>query len=381
MELSLHFVSNLILAVVCIAMGTIFISLPTPPKPGLVTYRVSLKVLASAYFVLAILTLIIIVFKLPDNAREHFTFTGISISSFQAFLFTFALIALLNPKYVTFRHLLKQLLPILVLILLFVISNMVYTNPVITHLNEISVFIKNPTLWLRLAFYFFYIFQLVYYTWLYFRVERNYKTQALNYFSDDTWLKLSWVRVAFISALGVGIIAMISYLFHQKYDWIFTLIYTVFYFGFALEYIKYNKIYVQIEPVVVEEKVEFIAPDQNKTRTKPGWVNLRKQVIENQYYLELGINIEEMARRLKIGRTNLSIYINREEGMNFNRWLNTLRIEKAKELLIQYPDEPLGVIAEKVGYSEHANFSRQFKLVTGESPLLWKKQQLTSTLV
>ncbi|OFX39559.1 MAG: hypothetical protein A2W95_12760 [Bacteroidetes bacterium GWA2_40_14] len=362
-------------------MGTIFISLPTPPKPGLVTYRVSLKVLASAYFVLAILILIIIVFKLPDNAREHLTFTGISISSFQAFLFTFALIALLNPKYVTFRHLLKQLLPILVLILLFVISNMVYTNPVITHLNEISVFIKNPTLWLRLAFYFFYIFQLVYYTWLYFRVERNYKTQALNYFSDDTWLKLSWVRVAFISALGVGIIAMISYLFHQKYDWIFTLIYTVFYFGFALEYIKYNKIYVQIEPVVVEEKVEFIAPDQNKTRTKPGWVNLRKQVIENQYYLELGINIEEMARRLKIGRTNLSIYINREEGMNFNGWVNTLRIEKAKELLIQYPDEPLGVIAEKVGYSEHANFSRQFKLVTGESPLLWKKQQLTSTLV
>src|SRR3989339_23294 len=271
MELSLHFVSNLILAVVCIAMGTIFISLPTPPKPGLVTYRVSLKVLASAYFVLAILILIIIVFKLPDNAREHLTFTGISISSFQAFLFTFALIALLNPKYVTFRHLLKQLLPILVLILLFVISNMVYTNPVITHLN----------------------------------------------------------------ALGVGIIAMISYLFHQKYDWIFTLIYTVFYFGFALEYIKYNKIYVQIEPVVVEEKVEFIAPDQNKTRTKPGWINLRKQVIENQYYLELGINIEEMARRLKIGRTNLSIYINREEGMNFNGWVNTLRIEKAKELLMQ----------------------------------------------
>jgi AraC-like DNA-binding protein len=48
--------------------------------------------------------------------------------------------------------------------------------------------------------------------------------------------------------------------------------------------------------------------------------------------------------------------------------------------MLDQPDESLSVIAEKVGYTEHANFSRQFKLITGESPLLWKKQQISEVI-
>ncbi|MBI9065781.1 MAG: AraC family transcriptional regulator [Salinivirgaceae bacterium] len=374
MDLSLHFLSNTVLFVVCLSMGTMFLAFPVPQKSGLRNYKISLRVLASAYSILGLLSMIIIVFKIPDNAREHFTFLGIGISSFQVLLFSSALITLINPKFVTFRYLIAQITPFLFFITFFILSAKFYGNPVITHLNEISLYLKNPTLWIRLLFYGYYIFQLFFYTWLYFNEEKKYKSRALNYFSDEVWLKLTWVRFAFIAALAIGTIAMISCFFPQKYDWIFNLLYTLFYLGFALEYIKYNKIFRLVEPIIVTEKV--VPADANKKpRSKMEWLGLKQQIINNNYYLETGVNIEDIAQRLRIGRTTLSTFINREEGVNFNTWINTMRIEKAKELLIKNPDEPLSLISEKIGYSEQSNFSRQFRQITGYAPTLWRQQQ------
>jgi AraC-like DNA-binding protein len=377
MELSLHLISNIVLFVVCLAMGTMFLALPIPQKHGLRNYKISLKVLAIAYYLLGTLSILVVLFKLPDNAREHFTFTAISISSFQAMLFTSALVTLINARFVTFRYLVLQLFPFLIFIVSFAISAIVYSNPVITRLNEIGLYIKNPTLWIRFAFYSYYIFQLFFYTWIYFNQEKKYKQRAQDYFSDEVWLKLSWIRIAFLSALLTGTIALSSYFFPRKFDWIFNFVYSIFYLAFALEYIKYQKIFKLLQPALIPADAEKPTLAVKK-RSRWDWSDLKKQIITNEYYLESGITIEELATRLKIGRTNLSNCINREENMNFNAWINNLRIEKAKTILLSNPDISLRSIAESVGYTEQANFSRQFRQITGYAPTLWRQQQQVS---
>jgi len=359
-------------------MGAVFLTIPVPQKPGLVKYRISLKVIAASYFIMSILVFLILIFQLPDNASEHFTFIAISISSFQAYLFTFALITLLDPKYITLKSLFYHLLPFLIIGILFIFSSRYFGNPVITRFSDITLYLNNPTLWIRLIFYIYYVYQLIFYTLLFLQEEKVNKQRMMNYYSDDVWLKLSWVRIAFFSALTVGIIAMLSYLFPQNHDWIFTFIFSFFYFAFAIEYVRYNKIYTIIEPVLTEEKKEEVEPSHisSHARIKQEWEPLKNKIIRQNYYLEVGINIEIIAHRLGIGRTVLSTLINREEGMNFNTWINSLRVNKAKEIILQYPDESLSIIAEKVGYTEHANFSRQFKNITGETPLIWKKKHM-----
>jgi AraC-like DNA-binding protein len=233
--------------------------------------------------------------------------------------------------------------------------------------------LNNPTLWVRLVFFGLYCFQLIFYTVIYFNQEKKYRVKAMDYFSDNVWLRLSWVRVAFISALIIGVVSLISYLFAQKWDWIFISLYSIFYFGFALQYIKYNKIYTLIEPIQAEPEIT-----NRKPRTKMEWPGLKQQILQHNYYLESGINIEDIALRLKIGRTTLSTFINREEGVNFNTWINTLRIEQAKKLLLENPNLPLSNISEKVGYSEQANFSRQFRQITGYAPTLWRQTELNT---
>lgn len=373
MASNFHFLSNSVFALVCLIMGTSFLSLHIPRKEGLRSYRVSLKVLSSAYFAMGLLTAAVLVFKLADNSREYFTFISILISSTQAFLFTFTLITLVNPNFVKLKNVIRHTIPYIVFIALYTISVVIYDEPRLTSIREVLDHISNPTLWIRLLFLGYYLFQLIYYTHLFLREVKNYDNELMDYFSDVYQLKLSWVRVAFYSALLVGTIALISSFLPMRYDWIVTIIYSLFYFGFAQEYIKYNKVFNIIEPAITPALQEN-TNNNNKSKAKTDWQYYKQQIFANKYYLETGITIEDLAQKLQIGRTALSNFINREEGINFNTWINRMRIEDAKQLLMDNPDYSIVIVSEMVGYTEQANFSRQFKLITGESPLVWRKK-------
>jgi AraC-like DNA-binding protein len=371
MASNLHFLTNALFTVVCIVMGTSFLSFPIPKKEGLSSYRISLKVLAITYFTLGLLTIAVLAFNLADNSREYFTFISVFISSTQALLFTFTLITLINPTFVKLNNVLAHLLPYIFFSLLYSVSVSLYGDPKLTSISLVWVHISNPTIWVRLLFLGYYFFQLIYYTYLFLREVRQYNKEILDYFSEVFQLKLKWVQIAFFSALAVGITAMISNFLPMQYDWIVILFYSLFYFGFAQEYIKYNKAFNIIEPAISTNSQDNSTPQV--IRTKTDWQLYKQQIEANRFYCQTGINIEELAQKLQIGRTTLSNLINREEGVNFNTWINMLRIKEAKHLLKNNPEYSLVTISEMVGFTEQSNFSRQFKQITGETPLVWRK--------
>lgn len=375
MASNLHFLTNALFTVVCIVMGTSFLSFPIPKKEGLSSYRISLKVLAVAYFTMGLLTIAVLAFNLADNSREYFTFISIFISSTQALLFTFTLITLINPNFVKINNVLVHIVPYILFSLFYSISISLFGDPKLVSIGQIWAHIDNPTLWVRLLFLGYYMFQLIYYTYLFIKEVNKYNKEILDYFSEVFQLKMRWVQIAFFSALAVGTTAMISNFLPMQYDWIVTLFFSLFYFGFAQEYIKYNKVFSIIEPALSVETVELIHTEP-KPRIKTDWQNFKQQIEANRYYCEVGINIEDLAQKLQIGRTTLSNLINREEGVNFNTLINMLRIEEAKHLLTNNPEYSLVTISEMVGFTEQSNFSRQFKQITGETPLVWRKNQV-----
>lgn len=358
-------------------MGSLFLSIPIPKKEGLYSYKISLRVLASAYFAIGLLTIAILVFNLADNSREYFTFINIFIASSQALLFTFSIITLINPTFANRKNILYHTLPYILFVTLYTLSFSIYGDPVLITAKHALLHIGNPTIWIRLLFLLYFLFQLIYYTQLFLKETKKYNTELMNYFSDVVQLKLKWVYIAFFAALTVGVTALISCFLPKSVDWLITGIFALFYFGFALEYIKYNRVYAIIEPAISEAIIE-VEQANNPLRIKSDWLSFKEEIIRNRYYCETGITIEELASKLKIGRTTLSNLINREEGVNFNAWINRLRIEDAKQLLLDNPECSLSIIAEQVGFSEQSNFSRQFKLVTGESPMVWRKGAMAS---
>lgn len=78
------------------------------------------------------------------------------------------------------------------------------------------------------------------------------------------------------------------------------------------------------------------------------------------------LKLSDVADQVYVSQWHLSKLLNRYLGQNFSEILNGVRIEKAKEML-KDPALRIGDIAEEVGFSDMAHFSRVFKKVVGIS--------------
>src|SRR5262245_23417095 len=94
-----------------------------------------------------------------------------------------------------------------------------------------------------------------------------------------------------------------------------------------------------------------------------------RSILENEYKAP---NTHcHLARRVNTNESKLRKGFKYVNNKTINEYLIWVRIEKAKEML-QTTDEPVKAIAMKVGY-DVSNLVKQFKKITGLSPLQWRK--------
>ena len=74
----------------------------------------------------------------------------------------------------------------------------------------------------------------------------------------------------------------------------------------------------------------------------------------------------DVADHVYVSQWHLSKLISRYTRQSFFALLNTVRIEKAKELLA-YPSLRVCEVSELVGFTDATHFSRTFKKLTGQS--------------
>ncbi len=98
---------------------------------------------------------------------------------------------------------------------------------------------------------------------------------------------------------------------------------------------------------------------------------LRTQSIINEFY-NTGITLDEIAAKLNITPEYLGTKFHKETGVSFKNYMKTVRINKAKELLVG-TSLKLYEISERVGYSDPKYFSRVFKETTGLLPADYRK--------
>jgi YesN/AraC family two-component response regulator len=85
------------------------------------------------------------------------------------------------------------------------------------------------------------------------------------------------------------------------------------------------------------------------------------------------ITLSQVADRVFVSQWHLSKLINRHTGKNFFDLVNQLRVKRARELL-RDPALKVHEVAEMVGYADVAHFSKNFKRLTGKSPVEYRAQ-------
>lgn len=351
-------------------MFLLFLVMPLPANSELNNYRISLKILASAFFVLALFEIVIIYFEM--YVLDFFSPMLLITESLQIILFSFALIMLINPKFVSFKTLSLHLLPPVIFILIFIVISLIFGNPNIYNLEDLLQYSSHPAIILREIFFVFCIIQLFYFTGLFRRSMANYLRQFYSYFADNYHQRLNWVNYCFYIALAIGILVLISSFSQSQIITLgISVISSIFYLVFGLNYIQYPKAFFDIGNALNNNDILYNRENTLLDR-KQKWRFQRQKLIDEKLYLRKGLTIEDVARFLNTNRTSLSNSINTEEGINFNLWINTLRIEEAKLILNANPQINIFEVSSMVGFSEHSNFSRQFKLITGTTPNTWR---------
>lgn len=143
-----------------------------------------------------------------------------------------------------------------------------------------------------------------------------------------------------------------------------TLLFLLGYAGHRLNF-SVEKVMMEVEnsPLegqeIAEENLDFID-------------NLRKKlellVEEERIYLQPDLRVSDVARQLGTNREYVYQAINVRMGISFSDYINSKRVEYAKELLRENPDMSSDELFARSGFNSSASFYRNFKQLTGMSP-------------
>ncbi|MGM7634905.1 helix-turn-helix domain-containing protein [Bacillus sp. Hm123] len=119
-----------------------------------------------------------------------------------------------------------------------------------------------------------------------------------------------------------------------------------------------------------EDRLSF-----SETKQVPDWeIPSLEQVsdyLEKNYAKRLSLNT--LANIACMSRTKLTSSFKKLHGLTITEYTQSLRIEKAKELLLN-SNWKIQRIAHAVGYKNHGSFSEMFKHATGFTPNEFRKQ-------
>ncbi|GAE84224.1 AraC family transcriptional regulator [Bacteroides reticulotermitis] len=180
----------------------------------------------------------------------------------------------------------------------------------------------------------------------------NYRKAVVEYSADKSRTSLRWLRV-FLFLAVLPILSHVSTLYlseREVMDSSFLLFMRLVY---MLQYsiLCYNILVGNYVVISVKERriAKFGRLDKD---TFESYMCIEKP------YLDFALKITDLILPLMTNRSYLSAFINKEYGMNFSRYINTLRLNELKRLQAdpEYHDFSEKELVLKVGFSTYAGY-------------------------
>ena len=162
-------------------------------------------------------------------------------------------------------------------------------------------------------------------------------------------------------------------IYYGKYDFDGFQSYYINYIVITL-YIYYLSYIVYIFPEIELISPNFTSTDGKKDSNPIRLVELKNEIVNKKYFTDPDINLNKISEQLNISPRELSRIINTEAEMNFNDFLNEIRIEYFKKLLDEDKFSIEGM-AYEAGFKSKTSFYRAFKKSTGQTPSQYQKCQ------
>jgi len=99
-------------------------------------------------------------------------------------------------------------------------------------------------------------------------------------------------------------------------------------------------------------------------------------------YLNPRLNISHASKQIGIPLSSLNFYLTNVLKVDgYRQWIAALRIEAAKQLILEHQSYTVETISALCGFSDRSNFTRSFKAHEGVAPSIWLEKQKRSKIV
>lgn len=107
---------------------------------------------------------------------------------------------------------------------------------------------------------------------------------------------------------------------------------------------------------------------------------LHGHMADKKPYLDKEFNIQQLSEQTGISKNHLSQILNQGLSKNFHEYINELRVEEVKRLLVDenYSHLTINAIGLQAGYKSKSAFNTNFKRTTGKTPVQWKQQYMAN---
>lgn len=228
------------------------------------------------------------------------------------------------------------------------------------------------------------VLQSILYTAIAFIKIRKHQKHIQLFSSDTIEIDLGWLEkiiiILFITALLFASYSFINDMPAPNAYINFIELLVIFFIAY------YSSKQKEIYPVDEKQRTELIAfneeplPDPKRKIVADDELNnlkgqLTQLMVEQKPYLDSELNLVKLADMLSMSSHQLSYLINTGFNENFFQYINTYRVEKAKELLVSTEKNNLSIlgIAFESGFNSKTSFNTTFKKITNKTPSEFKK--------
>jgi len=179
------------------------------------------------------------------------------------------------------------------------------------------------------------------------------------------------VLVFFVVIVVIGLSSILSLIqFDIDHTWfVYSLFLLVSFVGYYMGYVGVYRSSRQKKSINT-----FNSVSGNSVNT---YEKIHAYIIEERRYLDMDLNLSEIAEKFNISAGYLSQLINANSDQNFNDYINSLRIAASKKMLLekQYENYTIESIGLECGFKSKSNFYAAFKKFTGQTPSAYAKSQ------
>lgn len=217
---------------------------------------------------------------------------------------------------------------------------------------------------------------------------KKYRTILENYYSNlDSFIYLpSWrmVKLAFIILV---LIDVCIYFIPPSLIGKTNVFYSIYYGLYTVSLnIACSFMYIQ-KQVPLCEYEEQGTNSGNDSANNSSWQTHQEELMQKldelitqeRVFLRSDIQLDTLASMLMTNRSYASHVINEVYHQNFSDFINSHRIEYAKQLILEFPTLTQDNIAKSSGFTSKSTFLRTFAKFSGCSLTSWTKQQKETT--